>query len=235
MRPVRNLTLFRILASGILNYGTAHNDEGSPCGIYGAGETGRQLVDILRSYRKFNPVVFIDDNPNLHGIYIKGLRVISADELSQTHEAFNIKSVLIALPNLPQQKLHAVLKHLSKISVKVLMAPNLATLISNDNIQSQIRSVTIEDLVGRQTVAPNEDLMAATISGKEVLITGAGGSIGSELCRQIITQNRENHSARSVRIRPLQDPLRADRTSQGAWLQYRNHSDDWLGPERNAH
>lgn len=184
-----NLTLFRILASGILNYGTSNKDEGLPCGIYGAGETGRQLVDILRSYRKFNPVVFIDDNPNIQGMYIKGLRVVSAREISQTHEAFNIKSILIAIPNLPQKKLHAVLKQLSKISVKVLMAPNLAKLISNDNIQSQIRSVTIEDLVGRQTVDPNDDLMAATISGKEVLITGAGGSIGSELCRQIITQN----------------------------------------------
>ena len=184
-----NLIFSRLLASGILNYDKHYMASGAPCAIYGAGDAGVQLSEILQRGQVHSPLVFIDDNSNMHGMYVKGLPVINFNDFKRTYTALEIKTVFIATPNASQRQIQAIFKRLADAAVKVFTADNLSKFTNKNQQRPQYRRLEIEDLLGRSTIAPVPKLMAANIRGKEVLITGAGGSIGSELCRQALSQS----------------------------------------------
>ncbi len=154
--------------------------------IYGAGNAGVQIASALASGSEFQPVAFIDDNRALQGNYIEGYRVYPFGKLSGLIEDFEIKEVLMAMPSVARSRRSEVIKMLESYAVHVTTVPGLHDLASGRLKADDIREVGINDLLGRVPVDPDQELLTANISGKVVLITGAGGSIGSELCRQVI-------------------------------------------------
>jgi FlaA1/EpsC-like NDP-sugar epimerase len=157
--------------------------------IYGAGHAGVQIASALASGSEFQPVAFIDDNRALQGNYIEGYRVYPFRKLSGLIEDYEVKEVLMAMPSVPRSRRSQVIKMLEPYAVHVTTVPGLHDLASGKLRADDIREVGINDLLGRIPVEPDQELLNANIRDKVVLVTGAGGSIGSELCRQIIRLN----------------------------------------------
>lgn len=156
--------------------------------VYGAGDSGRQVVASLRSGSEYVPVVFFDDDPSLKGAIISGLRVYSPRDIEFVLEQYNITTVLLAVPKLDRPSRQAIIKLLEPWPVRVQTIPEISDLVAGRARWDELLPVKIEDLLGRNPVYPQPELMASNIAGKTVLVTGAGGSIGSELCRQILIQ-----------------------------------------------
>ncbi len=155
--------------------------------IYGAGSAGIQLASALAIGREFQPVAYLDDDTVLHGRHINGLAVYPFTCLGQLILDEKVEEVLLALPSVSRSRRNEIITLLEPYSVHVRTLPGVSEL-AQGNIQiDDVREVTIEDLLGRSPVAPNEALLHKNITGKVVMVTGAGGSIGSELCRQILT------------------------------------------------
>lgn len=154
--------------------------------IYGAGVAGRQLVNLLRQGDELNPVVYIDDNKKLQCNVLQGLTVYKREQLSRLVAKFDVKQVLLAMPSATRSQRKAIVTALVDLPVEVLSIPNLDAIVHDNVSLDQLHDVPIEDLLGRESVQPNEQLMEANIKHKVVMVTGAGGSIGSELCRKII-------------------------------------------------
>ena len=165
------------------------NRRGEPVIIYGAGVSGRQTAIALAQSHEYHPVAFVDDDTSLHGINMQGLYVHSPSILRKLIKQKQASKVLLALPSASRARRQEIIQSLEQLSVKVLTLPAMADLVSGDKLFTDVKEVEIEDLLGRDPVAPRADLMAANISGKVVMVTGAGGSIGSELCRQILRQS----------------------------------------------
>jgi FlaA1/EpsC-like NDP-sugar epimerase len=159
-----------------------------PVLIYGAGESGRQLLVSLRQGPNYDPVAFIDDNPSLHGSEIEGCTVYPSEALTGLIARFGVCSLLLAMPSARASARKAVLERLEPLPVHVRTIPGMADIVSGRATLSELREVSIEDLLGRDPVPPHPDLLGANIRGKVVMVTGAGGSIGAELCRQILAQ-----------------------------------------------
>lgn len=157
-----------------------------PVIIYGAGSSGAQMAAALKVSHQLNPVAFIDDSPSLHRQQINGLTVYSFSELNSVIEKFYVHDVLLAMPSIPRNRRHHLIQLLEPYPVHVRTLPDLVELAEGKVTISDIREVDIADLLGREPVEPVEELLHANITGKAVMVTGAGGSIGSELCRQII-------------------------------------------------
>lgn len=168
--------------------GSGMKKEGESVVIYGAGVSGRQLVTSLAQSHEYRPFAFVDDDYSLHGTVIQGVHVHSPSIIKKLIETKDITKVLLALPTAPHSRRKQILAMLEPLSVQVLTLPSTADLVSGDKTYSDIKEVEVEDLLGRDAVAPDDDLMSANIKSKVVMVTGAGGSIGSELCRQIIKQ-----------------------------------------------
>jgi len=154
--------------------------------IYGAGSAGRQLAGAITSSHDMRVMGFLDDDHNLQGNIINGLRVYRPDELARLISTHNISDILLALPSLSRARRNAILQTMSHPKVKVRTLPALMDLAQGRISISDIRELDIEDLLIREVVTPDSALLTQDIKDKVVLITGAGGSIGSELCRQII-------------------------------------------------
>ena len=154
--------------------------------IYGAGEAGRQLAKSLVSSTEYHVVGFLDDDEALQNYYFDGLKVHSASSLSQLIEKYHVERVLLAMPSAPRGVKKRILERLEQYPVKVKTIPGVVDLVEGDAQISEVKDVEIEDLLGRDPVPPKQDLFEANIKGKVVFVSGAGGSIGSELCRQII-------------------------------------------------
>jgi FlaA1/EpsC-like NDP-sugar epimerase len=154
--------------------------------IYGAGSAGIQLASALRLVPDYAPVAFIDDNRDLQGATIAGIRVHSSKNLEELIVKRGIKEILVAMPSLTRNQQKAILNRLEPLKVKTKVTPPVGSLLSGQLRLQDVRDIEIEDLLGRDPVAPDMNLLASCITGKSVLVTGAGGSIGSELCRQII-------------------------------------------------
>lgn len=154
--------------------------------VYGAGVAGRQLVNLLRQGDELNPVVYIDDNHKLQRSVLQGLTVYKREQLSRLVAKFDVKQVLLAMPSATRSQRKAIVTALVDLPVEVLSIPNLDAIVHDNVSLDQLHDVPIEDLLGRESVLPNEHLMEANIKHKVVMVTGAGGSIGSELCRQIV-------------------------------------------------
>ncbi len=157
-----------------------------PVIIYGAGDSGVQMVEALKMSRQLNPIAFIDDEPSLYRQHINGITVHSFEELTYLIEKFGVNDILIAMPSSSRSQRQQVLRRLEAYPVHVRTLPSLTDLAEGKVTVSDIQEVDIADLLGREQVEPIQELLHANITGKAVMVTGAGGSIGSELCRQII-------------------------------------------------
>ena len=154
--------------------------------IYGAGDGGARLTAALLNGYDYLPVAFIDDDVGVQGKRVYGLEVYSPSEIEGLIKETACTGVLLAIPSASQRKRRAVLERLSELPVHVQTIPEVSDLISGQARVEDISEVDVEDLLGRDAVPPNPDLLRASIAGKRVMVTGAGGSIGSELCRQIL-------------------------------------------------
>ncbi len=154
--------------------------------IYGAGEAGARLAAALMGGRGFTPAVFVDDSRVLQGSVINGIEVRSPVELPSLVQDLEITRVLLAVPSVSRRRRQKILKRLESLAIRVQTMPDISDLISGRARVDEIQEVDVADLLGRDPVPPNEKLLDACIRDKNVLVTGAGGSIGAELCRQII-------------------------------------------------
>lgn len=154
--------------------------------IYGAGEAGARLSRFLIGGSEFEVIAFVDDHPSLHGSQINGVTVHSPEDLPALVVMRRIDRVLLAMPSVSRRRRREVLSDLEPLGVHVQSLPDLADIISGRARIDDLRDVDVADLLGRDPVPPHPELVASCIRDKSVLVTGAGGSIGSELCRQIL-------------------------------------------------
>ncbi|UTD55052.1 polysaccharide biosynthesis protein [Halomonas sp. MS1] len=188
-------TLLLLLGIGSLRffirelYRYSQRRQRKPVVIYGAGAAGCELVDALRHGGEYEPVAFVDDWRGLEGAMVEGLRVhqpVALAALVQEHQA---AMVLLAIPSAPRWRRREILHWLSGLSVPLKTIPGSADVIAGRAKISELHDVALEDLLGREAVPAFPELLQANIRDKAVMVTGAGGSIGSELCRQILAQN----------------------------------------------
>lgn len=154
--------------------------------IYGAGASGRQLHQALNQSSEYLPLVFVDDDVKLVNSSIQGLRVYPPVDIASLVQQYQIDKILLAFPSVSTSKRRSVLNQLEALPCEVLSVPSMSDLVSGSASIDELKEVSIDDLLGRGSVEPNTQLLSKNITGKSVLVTGAGGSIGSELCRQII-------------------------------------------------
>lgn len=162
--------------------------------VYGAGVAGRELTLSIKDDPEFHVVGFIDDNPVLGGRRLDGKRIWHASELSEVLRTDKIDEVLIAMPTAPRSRRRRIVEEIRELSpgLNVRSLPNLAEIASGRISVSDLREIQVEELLGRDQVEPDAQLMSVYTRGQCVMVTGAGGSIGSELSRQIILQ-RPSH------------------------------------------
>jgi len=154
--------------------------------IYGAGAAGRQLSNALIESNESKPVAFIDDANEIYRHSINGLTVYSPNDLEDLIERKNIKEVLLAIPSISRTRRNEIINYLAPYPVIVRTLPGVSALAQGKVRVNDLLEIDITDLLGRESVKPNTTLLKINISNKVVLVTGAGGSIGSELCRQIV-------------------------------------------------
>ncbi len=156
--------------------------------IYGADNTGMQLLEALRSAHSCSVMAFIDPSTNLPGQYVGGVKVFRPERLAGLVRAWGVDEVLLAIPKARQSDCRAALRQLETMNVKVRLLPAMEDVATGRVTVSDLRPVDAEDLLGRDPITPDPGLLARSITGKHVMVTGAGGSIGSELGRQIVRQ-----------------------------------------------
>ena len=154
--------------------------------IYGAGSAGIQLAAALSQSKELRPVAFLDDDSRLHRALLGELEVFPPQSLQDLVNRHLVKEVLLAIPSTSRQRRGEIIYLLENLPVQVRTLPGLSDLAEGKIKTEDLREVEIEDLLGRDPIAPDARLMRATVAGKSVMVTGAGGSIGAELCRQII-------------------------------------------------
>lgn len=176
----------RLLVRAYYQWLIKHYADKEPVLIYGAGGAGVQLAVALNNGREFYPRAFIDDDYKLWGSVVQGLKVYPPHDAVGVLQRHGIARVLLAIPNANKQQRKKVLDLFVDQPVHVQTVPSMPEIVSGEASVDQLREVELEDLLGRDPVPPREELLAASIQGKVVMVTGAGGSIGSELCRQIV-------------------------------------------------
>ena len=154
--------------------------------IYGAGSAGRQLANALLQSREYKPVAFIDDAKDLISQHINGIKVYSIDRVELLIQKYNVDEALLALPSASRQRRNEIINFLEPYPILVRILPGVSELAQGKIEVEDLRTVSIDDLLGREPVKPQQSLLQENIKDKVVMVTGAGGSIGSELCRQII-------------------------------------------------
>jgi FlaA1/EpsC-like NDP-sugar epimerase len=167
------------------------NADREPVIIYGAGQAGAQLISALVEGDDYLPVAIVDDNPKLHRQRIHELRVYSPDDLDQLISTAAAKRILLAMPGASRRARRQVLEHLSEFPVRVMTMPDVNDIVIGKARVDDISDVDVKDLLGRNPVPPIPELLDSCVRGKNVLVTGAGGSIGAELCRQILASEPE--------------------------------------------
>ncbi|MBY7971821.1 polysaccharide biosynthesis protein [Vibrio fluvialis] len=154
--------------------------------IYGAGSAGRQLAIALRNSESYKVVGFIDQDKTLENTVIMGLQVNDISRAAYLVEKYDVTQILLAVPSASRARRKRILESLMELSAEVLTVPDMKDIVEGKASIDQLKDVAIEDLLGRDPVTPQQSLMEANILDKVVMVTGAGGSIGSELCRQIV-------------------------------------------------
>ena len=178
---------------------------GEPVAIYGAGEAGAQLLQTLHQGREYRPVLLLDDDPTLAGSTVSGLRVVKpdAETLQETLRKYDVGRVILAMPSVEAVEYESKVEIINHTGVPVQTIPTYAELVSGGAKLNQVRDISISDILGRSEVPPNVELLGKCVKCKVVLVTGAGGSIGSELCRQIVKQ----HPAKLVALDQSEENL----------------------------
>lgn len=154
--------------------------------IYGAGSSGTALLETLQESPRYQVAAFIDDDPRLTGGHILNKKIYSATDIERLVEDLKVAQVFLAMPSVSRQRRREIINDLTNLSVKIKELPSLQAIAEGKVTVSTMRRVDILDVLDRQTVEPEQTLLSKNITDKNVLVTGAGGSIGSELCRQII-------------------------------------------------
>ena len=154
--------------------------------IYGAGVAGRQLVAAIADDPNYRPVVFIDDDPALSGMFVSGLKVFPAADAAQVLRQHRVEQIFFAIPSASGEARRKLLSRLSELRVKVKAIPALSGILSGEIGQDLLRPVEMEDILSRDPIAAEPALLRANVTEKTIMVTGAGGSIGSELCRTIL-------------------------------------------------
>ena len=157
--------------------------------IYGAGSAGIQLSEALRVSHEFKPIAFVDSDKSLHDTFLGGLKVLPPKKIRKLVARNKIDEVLIAMPSVSKSTLRSLLREIESFSVKVRILPGLAELAQGKISVSELKEVDISDLLGRSEVAADKELINKNIKDQVVLVTGAGGSIGSEISRQVSQNN----------------------------------------------
>ncbi len=183
----------RLLVRSYYHWLTTSNQSIQKVLIYGAGSAGSQLVHSLNQGEEFRVKGFIDDDASIVGSSLAGIKVFPTKALKDLIEASNIDAVLLAIPNASREQRRSVLQLLSQFPVHVQSIPSMSEIISGEQIE-KLKEIELDDLLGRDVVVPDAQLMSKCILNKSVCVTGAGGSIGSELSRQCI----ENGAQRLV-------------------------------------
>ncbi|MDC7708928.1 polysaccharide biosynthesis protein [Vogesella indigofera] len=184
----------RFLLRGVVRRIDALDAPRRPVVIYGAGRAGLQLMVALQEGREYRPLAFVDDNPQLWGRTYRGLMVHDPQTLDALAADTAAEAILLAMPSASRGRHRQILEQLETLHVPIKRLPGMADLVSGEVRVEELREVEIDDVLGRDQVPPQPELLAANIRGKVVMVTGAGGSIGSELCRQIV----KNRPARIV-------------------------------------
>jgi FlaA1/EpsC-like NDP-sugar epimerase len=158
-----------------------------PVAIYGAGEAGARLSALLQAGTDFKPVVFVDDKRALQHNHINGITVFPPEDFPRLIRDHEIRRILLAMPTASRRRRQEILGSIESLGVRVQSLPELSDLISGNARIDELHDVDVNDLLGRDPVPPMQTLFKSCIQGKSVMVTGAGGSIGAELCRQILT------------------------------------------------
>ncbi|CAG2146168.1 UDP-N-acetyl-alpha-D-glucosamine C6 dehydratase [Cupriavidus yeoncheonensis] len=188
------VVISRFVARAILSHARQRNEGESQtsvvkAAIFGAGEAGFQLVSAMRRSTGHKPVCFFDDDYSLDRKIFADLRVYFSDNMKEHIHRLGVNEVVLAVPSLSINRRRQIVEKLHRYGVSVRTLPTLLELVDGKITMQSIRDIKIEDLLGRDIVPPREELFAKCTHRKVVLVTGAGGSIGSELCRQIATQS----------------------------------------------
>lgn len=154
--------------------------------IYGAGESGRQLLTALHHGEQYRVVAFVDDDPQSQHSVINGLQVVKPRDIERLIQEHSITQVLLAIPSATHDRRREIINSLVGLPVHVRTVPKISELVSGVASVNQIQDIDLDDLLGRDPVPPHPELIDRCITGKVVMVTGAGGSIGAELCRQIL-------------------------------------------------
>jgi FlaA1/EpsC-like NDP-sugar epimerase len=159
--------------------------------IYGAGSAGCLLAQALASDSPECTIGFVDDSPYLQGRNVQGIKVYSPSDLPALKAEIGFKEILLAMPSIEGKRKREILEQLQGLSLLVKTVPSINEILSGDVSVKKVRELNIEDLLGRKPIAPHPELLQHDITNRVVLVTGAGGSIGAELCRQIAKQQPE--------------------------------------------
>ena len=162
------------------------NNTGKKVIIYGAGSAGRQLLVALEHSTEYAAVAFIDDNKALVKGFVNGIEVIDKSKLKFFIDKYQVEEILLAMPSISNSCRKQIIDFLQEFAIKVRTLPSISEIVSGKIQPSDLQQIKIQDLLGRDTVAANQSLLGRNITAKVVMVTGAGGSIGSELCRQIV-------------------------------------------------
>ena len=153
--------------------------------IYGAGDAGRRAASFFGKTAEWKIVGFVDDDDRLHGQVLNGLRIYSPDQIENLKSKLGISQILLALPSVSRSRRNAILANLQDTLFRYVHCPAQGCRLRRLTV-SEVKELDIFDLLGREPVVPNQVLLSKNIHGKTVMVTGAGGSIGGELCRQIV-------------------------------------------------
>ena len=165
---------------------------GKAVAIYGAGDAGVKLSAAFRAGKHFNVAAFFDDSLELQGTDISGVRVYPPSSFEAVLSKLNITSILLAIPSASRKRRSEIIREIEQYKVPIKTIPSLTDLLNGLAKVDEIKEIEIEDLLGRDAVQPVARLLKQCIEGKSVMVTGAGGSIGSELCRQVLLQRPRN-------------------------------------------
>ncbi len=160
-----------------------------PVIVYGAGESGLQLLNALFHGREYTPVALVDDNPTLQNLSVGGLRVYAPEQIRELAQKTAARVVLLAIPSANRARRREIVQAIQDLGLEIKTIPGMMDLISGKAKIAELSTVSPEELLGRDPVPPNADLLSKNVSGCSVMVSGAGGSIGSELCRQILAQD----------------------------------------------
>ncbi|MGH1330041.1 MAG: polysaccharide biosynthesis protein [Paracoccaceae bacterium] len=179
----------RVLGLQFLNWMNEREALHAPVAIYGAGAAAIQLASALKQSREVRPVLFVDDNPNLHGLMIAGLPVLPPAHLGGAIRKYRIQKILIAMPSIAKNRQKELIQSLAQHDVEVQVLPSFIDMMAGKGFADTLRPVSPDELLGRSKVELDTPEIAKSYAGRVVMVTGAGGSIGSELCRQMLNCN----------------------------------------------